>query len=140
SAVCALTVASDVMTGSRLQLNGVAGYSAANGVRAAGLGPIGLGVLIVGVLLGAGCVAQWTPQRSWRPMVVAVIAALGVIVVGSPVLGADPGGAVALTAGGCIAAAIASGGWLSFARLAWALLAGFSVLVGFAALDVRRPL
>ena len=50
----------------------------------------------------------------------AAIGGLGVIVVGSPYLGADAGGALALTAGVCLAAAIASGGWLTFARLAWA--------------------
>jgi hypothetical protein len=70
---------------------------------------------------------------------VAAIVGLGVIVVGSPYLGADAGGALALTAAGCLAAAIAGGGWLTFARLAWATLAGLAVLIGFAVLDLRRP-
>ena len=44
--------------------------------------------------------------------------------VGSPYLGADPVGAVALTAGVCIAAAICTGGWLTLPRLAGATVAG----------------
>ena len=46
------------------------------------------------------------------------------VVVGSPYLGADPVGAVALTAGVSVAAAISTGGWLTFSRLAWATMAG----------------
>ena len=83
--------------------------------------------------------AQNTPAKLWRPALVAAIVGLGVIVVGSPYLGADAGGALALTAAGCLAAAIAGGGWLTFARLAWATLAGLAVLIGFAVLDLRRP-
>ena len=87
----------------------------------------------------AACVAQYVPDRRWRPAIVAAIGGLGVVVVGSPHLGADAGGALALTAGVCVAAAIATGGWLTFTRLAWATLAGLAVLIGFAVLDLRRP-
>jgi hypothetical protein len=59
--------------------------------------------------------------------------------VGSPYLGADPVGAIAVTAGVCVAAAISTGGWLTFPRFAWAALAGLAVTIGFAVLDLRRP-
>jgi hypothetical protein len=134
----ALTVTLDVLTGAELQLNGVAGYSALEGGRYAGLGNVGLGVLIAGTLLTAGFLAQQV-RRSWRPAVVVVVGGFGVMLVGSPYLGADAVGAVALTAGVCIAAALSTGGWLTFARLAWATLAGLAVTVGFATLDLRRP-
>jgi hypothetical protein len=91
------------------------------------------------VLLLAGCLAQRLSVRRWRPAVVAGVVAVGVIVIASPYLGADAGGAVALTAGGCITAVVSSGGWLSFARLAWATLTGLVVLLGFAAMDLTRP-
>jgi hypothetical protein len=133
-----LTVAADVLTGAELQLNGVAGYSALEGGRYAGLGNVGLGVLIAGTLLTAGFLAQQV-RRSWRPVVVVLVGGFGVMLVGSPYLGADAVGAVALTAGVCIAAALSTGGWLTFARLAWATLAGLAVTVGFAILDLRRP-
>ncbi len=139
AAVCAGVIGVDVLTGSHLQLNGVVGYSAASGGRYAGMGPAGLGAFMAGVLLLAAWGAQNTPAKQWRPALVAAVVGLGVIVVGSPYLGADAGGALALTAAGCLAAAIARGGWLTFARLAWATLAGLAVLVGFAVLDLQRP-
>ena len=138
ASVAGAAVGVDVLTGSRLQLNGVAGYSALAGGRYAGLGTVGLGVFIAGVLLAAAWLAQRVHRR-WRPAVVAISGGVGVVLVGSPYLGADPGGAVALTAGVCLAAAMASGGWLSFARLAWAVLAGLAVTTAFAVFDFRRP-
>jgi hypothetical protein len=133
-----LVIAVDVLTGAQLQLNGVAGYSALEGGRYAGIGTVGLGVLIAGALLTAGCLAQQV-RRAWRPPVVVLVSGIGVMLVGSPYNGADPVGAIALTAGVCVAAAISTGGWLTFARLAWATLAGLGVTIGFAVLDLRRP-
>ena len=128
-----------MLTGSHLQLNGVAGYSASDGGRYVGIGPVALGAFIAGSLLVAACTAQSFPDRRWRAALVAIVGGIAVILVGSPYLGADAGGAVALTAGVCVAAAIATGGWLTFARLIYAAIAGMVVLVGFALLDVRRP-
>ncbi|MFK3984527.1 hypothetical protein ACI2K4_29665 [Micromonospora sp. NPDC050397] len=136
--LAALVVGVDVVTGASLQLNGVAGYSALEGGRYAGLGTVGLGVFVAGTLLVAGCLAQQV-RRSWRPAVVVLVGGIGVIVTGSPYLGADSVGAVALTAGVCVAAAMSTGGWLTLGRLAWATIAGLAVTVGFAVLDMRRP-
>ncbi|MBE1489100.1 hypothetical protein [Plantactinospora soyae] len=138
AALAALIVGADVVTGARLQLNGVIGYSALEGGRYAGLGVVGLGVFIAGSLLTAGWLAQRV-RRSWRPAVVVGIGVLGVIVVGSPYLGADAVGAVALTAGVSVAAAISTGGWLTLGRLAWASIAGLAVTIGFIVLDLRQP-
>jgi hypothetical protein len=137
-ALAALVVGVDLLTGATLQLNGVAGYSALEGGRYSGLGTVGLGVFIAGVLLAAGCLAQVVPRR-WRLPLVAAIGGLGVVAVGSPYLGADAGGAVALTAGVCITAAICTGGWLTFSRFAWGVVAGVAVTGLFALLDLRRP-
>ncbi|MFD0824035.1 hypothetical protein ACFQ0D_38220, partial [Micromonospora zhanjiangensis] len=126
SGLAALIVGADVLTGARLQLNGVAGYSALEGGRFAGLGTVGLGVFIAGILLTAACLAQLV-RRQWRPAVIVVLGGIGVAMVGSPYLGADPVGAVALTAGVSIAAALSTGGWLTLGRLAWASLAGLTV-------------
>ncbi|MEU4564767.1 hypothetical protein AB0F72_40835 [Actinoplanes sp. NPDC023936] len=138
SATAVVVVGVDLLTGARLQLNGVAGYSAVYGVRYSGVGSVGLGTLVAGLLLLAGCVAQKV-TRQWRPLVVVLFGGLGVVMVGSPYLGADPTGAIAVTAGVCVAAAISTGGWLTFPRFAWAALAGFVVTVGFAVFDLRRP-
>ncbi|MEV1290422.1 hypothetical protein [Micromonospora sp. NPDC049679] len=136
--LAAIIVGADVLTGARLQLNGVAGYSALEGGRYAGIGTVGLGVIVAGTLLAAGCLAQRI-RRSWRPAVIVAVGGSGVIVVGSPYLGADPVGAIALTAGVSVAAAISTGGWLTFARFAWATIAGLAVTAGFAVLDLQRP-
>jgi hypothetical protein len=136
--ITAAIIGVDVLTGSRLQLNGVAGYSTLSGSRYAGVGTVGLGLLITGVLLTAGWLAQRAP-RPWRSAAMAMAGAIGVVLVGSPYLGADVGGAVALTAGVCAAAVLCTGGWLTFTRFAWATLAGLAVTAGFAAMDLRRP-
>jgi hypothetical protein len=136
--IVATIVGVDVLTGARLQLNGVAGYSALEGGRYAGLGTVGLGLLLASILLLAGWLGQRF-QRRWRPVVIAVIGGIGVVLVGSPYLGANAGGAVALTAGTCVAAAVCTGGFLTFARLAWAVLTGLLVTTGFALLDLLRP-
>jgi hypothetical protein len=138
-ALVAVIVAADVLTGSRLQLNSVVGYSAVTGVQYAGLAPVGLGTFAAGVLVAAGVLAQHV-VRQWRPVVVAVVGGVAVILAGSPYLGADAAGAVALTAGVCVAAAMSTGGWLSFPRVAWALMAGLAVTTAFALLDMHRPM
>jgi hypothetical protein len=139
SSIAALVVCADLLTGASLQLNSVVGYSALQGGRYAGVGIVVMGVLIAGALMAAGWAAHLIPPRR-RTTVVAVIGAVAVVLVGSPSLGADAGGAVALTAGVCLAAALSQGGWLTFSRLAWAVLAGFVVTLGFAMIDVRRPM
>ncbi|WP_428966943.1 hypothetical protein [Micromonospora fluostatini] len=133
-----LVVGADVLTGARLQLNGVVGYSALQGGRYAGLGTVGLGVFVAGALLSAGWLAQRV-RREWRPMVMVAVGGAAVVVVGSPYLGSDSIGAIALTAGVSVAAVISAGGWLTISRLAWATMAALAVTVGFAVLDLRRP-
>ncbi|MGN9779443.1 hypothetical protein ACTMS0_27370 [Micromonospora sp. H33] len=133
-----LTVGADVLTGARLQLNAVVGYSALEGGRYAGLGTVGLGVLLAGALLTAGWLAQRV-RRSWRPMVMVAVGGAAVVLVGSPYLGADSSGAIALTAGVSVAAAISAGGWLTLSRLAWATMAGLALTIGVAVVDLRRP-
>jgi hypothetical protein len=138
AAIGAVVVGADLLTGAQLQLNGVAGYSVTEGARYAGVGSVGLGVFMAGFLVVAGTLSQWV-SRPWRPVIVVLIGGFGVVMVGSPYLGADPVGAIAVTAGVCVSAAISTGGWLTFARFAWAALAGLVVTIGFAVVDLRRP-
>jgi hypothetical protein len=133
-----VVVGLDLLTGAQLQLNGVAGYSAIQGARYAGVGGVGLGVFVSGLLVVSGWTAQWV-RRPWRPLVFVLLGGVGVVMVGSPYLGSDPVGAIAVTAGVCVAAAISTGGWLTFSRFAWAALAGLAVTIGFAVMDLRRP-
>ena len=141
-AFCALGAAAvvvlDMLTGGWLQLNGVGGYSAVDGGRYSGIGTVGLGVFVAGLLLAAGVAAQRVP-RSWRGATMAVFGCAGIVVIGSPYLGSDAAGAIALTAGVCVAVVMANGGWLTVARLGAAVVAGLVVVTGFAALDLSRP-
>ncbi|WBB81306.1 hypothetical protein O7606_08035 [Micromonospora sp. WMMD882] len=134
----ALVVGADVLTGARLQLNGVVGYSALEGGRYAGLGTVGLGAFTAGALLTAGWLAQHVGRR-WRPTLVVALGAAAVVIVGSPYSGADSVGAIALSAGVTVAAVICTGGWLTLSRLTWATLAGVAVTIGLGVLDLRRP-
>ncbi|WP_067502341.1 hypothetical protein [Actinoplanes sp. TFC3] len=138
AAATVVVIAVDLLTGAQLQLNGVAGYSAIEGSRYAGLGSVGLGVFVAGALVLAGCLAQLV-SRPWRPVIVVLTGGFAVIMVGSPYLGADQIGAVAVTGGVCVAAAISTGGWLTFPRFAWATVAGLAVTIGFAVLDLQHP-
>ncbi|MEV4812033.1 hypothetical protein [Micromonospora avicenniae] len=138
AALTALVVGADVVTGSRLQLNGVVGYSAQAGGRYAGLGTVGLGVFLAAALLTAGWLAQHV-RKGWRPAVMVAVTGLAVVIVGSPYLGADPVGAIALTAGLSVAAVISAGGWLTVSRLAWAVVAAMAVTIGVTVVDLRRP-
>jgi hypothetical protein len=105
----ALIVAVAVIAGSRSALGGVAGYTAVDGDRYAGIGALGLGVLLAGVFVGAGAAAQRV-GRGWRPVTVALLGSAGAVLVGSPYLGADSSGAIALAAGACVAVTLAVGG------------------------------
>lgn len=134
----ALAIGLDVLTGSRLQLDGITGYSALAGARYAGVGTIGLGMFTGSLLLFVATLAQLAPRR-WRPVVITAVGSLGAVIVGSPYFGGDAAGAVGLTAGVCTAAAMSVGGWLSYRRLTWAVLAALGLATTFALLDLRRP-
>jgi hypothetical protein len=138
SLVGVCVVATDVITGGRLQFDGIAAYSALNSAGNAGLGPLGYGVFATSLLMAAGCAAQRL-QCAYRPVLIASAGCLGLFIVGSPYLGDDPAGAVALVVGVCLAAGISTGGWLTFARFAWASFAGFGLLMALAIADASRP-
>lgn len=131
-------VATDIFTGGRLQFGGIAAYSTLNSAGNAGLGPLGYGVFSTSLLMATACAAQ-TLKRAYRPILIAAAGCAGIFVVGSPYLGDDPSGAVGLTVAICLAAGIATGGWLSFARFAWASFAGLGLLLVLAIADVMRP-
>ncbi|HEY3503024.1 MAG TPA: hypothetical protein VGN37_09635 [Actinocatenispora sp.] len=128
----------DALTGAHLELDNVVGYAVVTGERYTGLGMIGLGAFAAGILALAGCTARRMSRR-YRPLAVALVGAMGVVVVGSPYLGADPGAAIAMTAGVAVASVLSGGGWLTLTRLGWAVVTGVVVAGAFALLDLTRP-
>ncbi|MGA8112144.1 MAG: hypothetical protein WCA46_00625, partial [Actinocatenispora sp.] len=137
AAVVVAVIGVDGLTGAHLEVDNVVGYTMVTGERYTGLGMIGLGAFTAATLVLAGCAATRLHRRH-RPWVVALVGAIGVIIVGSPYLGSDPGAAVAVTAGVAVAAALATGGWLTLTRLGWAIVTGVLVAGGFALLDLTR--
>jgi hypothetical protein len=133
AALGAGTVAADLFTGGTLQLDSVAGHSAVEGGRLAGLSALGAGVFAVGVLLCAGYVAQRMPRRH-APLAVALIGGAGVLVAGAP--GMDPGSAIALAAGVALAVVTCTGNWLTAHRLLGVAVVGAVVAAGFVLLSI----
>ena len=82
-------------------------YSALDGLRYSGLGAVSFGVFAAGLILGSACLSQRLVVRRWRPLTVLVVGLAGAILVGAPGLGADPGSAIALMVGVCVASALA---------------------------------
>jgi hypothetical protein len=132
-AVVAGVVTLDLVTGGTLQLDSVAGYSAVEGGRLAGLSAVGSGGFAVGVLLCAGYLAQHVSRRR-APLAVALVGGAGVLVAGGP--GMDPGSAIALAAGVALAVVTCTGGWLTAHRLLGVVVVGALVAAGFMLLSV----
>ena len=111
-------------------------YSAA-GSASGELGPVATGMFIASLWLLAAAAAWLLPRRFQSP-VMAGIGCLGVFAVSAWFLGDSIPAAVAITIGTCLAAALATGGWFTFARLVWSGLAGAAVLLGLSWIDYRR--
>lgn len=133
AAVTVAVVGADLLTGSHLQLDSVAGYAAVDGGRITGLSAIGAGGFAVGVLLLGGYLAQLLPRHR-APLAVAVVGGAGVLLAG--VVGLDPGSAIALTAGVCLTAVTCTGSWLTATRLLWATFVGIAVAGVFVLLNL----
>jgi len=128
----AVVLVADLVTGARLQLDTVAGYSSLVAGRFAGLGNVAFGVLAASSVLAAAALVRSLPA----------LAAVAVVVVaadGAPPWGSDVGGVLALVPAFVLLAMLRTGRRVSLARLALAGLAGAAVVTGFALLDLSRP-
>ena len=135
-AVCAITalvLIADLVTGARLQLTSVTGYSPLVAGRFAGIGNVAFGVYAA-----AGLVATaWLARRRLLPVV--GLGAVLVAVDGAPPWGSDVGGVLALLPALVVLALLVTGRRVSAARLAGAGLAGVLLVTGLALLDHTRP-
>ncbi|HEV2087253.1 MAG TPA: hypothetical protein VGR21_02965, partial [Cryptosporangiaceae bacterium] len=136
--VTGLVLGLDVLTGSGLQLNALAGYSALVAGRFVGFGNLAFAVFAAGCLVGAACLAQVT--RGWRRTAVfAGVGAVAVLLTGAGAWGSDVGGIVALTPAFVIATLQARGSRLSAGRILAAVVGGLVTVSAFAAVDYARP-
>jgi hypothetical protein len=135
SGVTFLVVVADLMTGARLQLDSVLGYSPLVAGRFAGVGNVGYGVLAGSAVLLATAVAIKAP--GWRN--VALIGVVAVVVDGAPMWGSDVGGVLALVPGFGLLVLLTAGSRVSVGRLAALGSAAVAVVVFFALADYSRP-
>ncbi|MDA1360300.1 hypothetical protein O1R50_11745 [Glycomyces luteolus] len=102
------------------------------------LGPVATGMFIASLWLLAATVSWRLPRRFQSPAM-AGIGCAGVIVASAGFLGDSVPAAVAIIVGTCLAAALATGGWVTFQRFVWSGLAGVAVLFGLMWIDFQRP-
>ena len=135
--VGALVLGLDVTTGSHLQLNAVIGYSPVVAGRFTGFGNMPYAVFAT---CGLGALAAATAGRSTRTtiLLLAVGGLTMVFTVGTPGLGADFGGVLALVPAVLLTAMVAAGARLSPARALAALGAGVITVTALAIGDYSR--
>lgn len=138
STVTAVALGADVLTGSWMQLNSLAGYSPIVAGRFVGFGNLAFAVFAAAVLLSAAYFAQLLPPRR-RAFFLITVAVVAVIIVGAPIWGSDVGGVIALTPAGIALAMRGAGLRLSTGKAAACAVAGLVVVSAFAWLDYARP-
>ena len=138
----------DVVTGGRLQLNTVFGYSPTVAGRFAGYGNLAFALVAasaVVVVTGGWATAtllQGRPgpvRRRWWLVAAGGLLALVVVADGHPALGSDVGGVLALVPGAVVVVAMLAG-WRITPRLVGGIaVATVAVLGAFVAVDLGRP-
>lgn len=127
--VTVIIFAADAVSGGTLSLNTPLGYSSFFGGRYYGLGNVGMGITL-GALFAASLAMGWERKET------AVLGAIGTLLVGAPVLGANIGGA--LTGVAMTASVLGWGRWRW-----WHVLVALSLtatLLGiFTAVELMRP-
>lgn len=139
SAFTLAVLAADLMTGSRLQLNTVFGYSPIVAGRFAGAGNIVFAVLgAVTIVTGALVAYRWRGAR--RALIyVGLLFGAVIVVDGAPQFGSDVGGILALVPALGLTWLLLSGRRPSVSLLLLAGLAAVAVLGIFLVIDLSRP-
>jgi hypothetical protein len=140
------TLVADVLTGSRLELDGLLGYDAIVAGRFTGYGNLSSGLLAASALLvtaaAATAAGRLAGARRQRRVTGAVVLAAGVatvVLVGAPGLGRDFGGVLAALPGFLLLAMLLTGVRVTAVRLAAVLAAGVAAVGTLAVLDWTRP-
>ena len=134
----------DVVTGGRLQLNTVFGYSPVVAGRFAGFGNLAFGLVAMSaIVVGTGIwgMVHGRGAEARRRALVVVVALFVVTLVadGHPKLGADGGGVLALVPAFTVVVLLLVGARLSWRRLAIVAAAAVAALALFVAVDLTNP-
>lgn len=138
--VCALTAAvivADLLTGCRVQMSSLIGYSPIVAGRFFGAGNLVFAVLGTSAMLVAAPAAA--RLRRWGPVIVAAVGLVVVAAEGAPTFGADLGGILALVPAFGLLGVLVSGRRISWRKVVVLALAAAAAAfaVGFA--DSLRP-
>lgn len=139
--VCALTfvvISVDLLLGSRLQLTGLWGNDPVLGGRFTGLGNRGFTVLGSSSLL-IGAVLVHLKRAGWIPVAIAILFVATILVDGTPGLGSDVGGVLALVPVLGITWLLLTGRKVSTRAVLVALVISAAVLGALLAFDLSRP-
>ncbi len=137
-AVTALVLAADLVTGARLQMNSIAGYSPLVAGRFAGVGNVAFAVFAAAAILATACLVRGRSRRATLACC-ALLGAACVVVDGNPSWGSDFGGVLALIPGFAVLAMLAAGIRVSVLRLLGVAVAAVAAVSAFAAYDYSRP-
>jgi len=139
NAATALLLIIDLLTGARLQINTIFGYSPIVGGRFAGVGNMAFAVLGASALAAA---ALFVHRRNRaRTALIGAAALLGVVIVvdGAPLWGSDVGGVIALVPAFGVGLLLLAGVRPSLRTVGGLALAAVAVLAVFLAFDLARP-
>jgi hypothetical protein len=137
--VTAAVIGIDLLTGGRLQIFTMAGYSPLVAGRFAGIGNVAYGIFAAGALLAIAALAQRAGSPRAAIGVVAVLGAVAVALDGGPSWGSDVGGVLAL-----VPTLVLLSGWVSGVRVSWrrafiAVVSAVAVVVLLGLVDYARP-
>lgn len=129
--------AADTLTGSMLGRNSIMGYSIVEGARYYGIGNEFMGAFLGASMAGLGLMfgALRTSGRAIR-VTLAVGLIVGMVIVGSPMLGANVGGAMAMAS--AFGIALAASYQFRLRRILSVVLAAGALIAAFAVLDSLR--
>lgn len=133
------TIALDLVTGGRLQMNALWGNDPILGGRFSGLGNTGFTVLgVAGVMAAALLVETRGRSRRVLTLVVIIFAAL-VVIDGLPAWGSDVGGVLALVPALVFTFLLLAGVEVTWKRALAGVAAGVAALLVFLLFDLSRP-
>ncbi|GIH65137.1 hypothetical protein Msi02_59540 [Microbispora siamensis] len=138
--ISSLALLADVVTGSRLQVNAVAGYEPVTGGRFYGFGNMAFAVYSTGTILLLAAVAHALRRRP--RLAVAVCVAYGLLAIagdGWPTWGADFGGVPSFVLGVAVCVLMVAGRRVSVLRLGLIAVAGVVLISLIAVADWLRP-
>jgi hypothetical protein len=137
-AVTGLVIVADLLTGSRLQMSSLLGYSPIVAGRFFGVGNLVFAVLGTSAMLVAAALAARVPRG--RPLIVLSIGLVVVVAEGGPMFGADFGGVLAMVPAFGLLSVLVAGRRMSWRNV---LLVGVATALGAALVgyvDSLRPL